>query len=306
MDNLNQEIHDLIIESKDNNKNINEIKNLISSKEFIFGKNQDELYIASKYGKHDIFKLFLEKICNNSKEQIELNNNILKIAAKNGHLNIVKELLKPKYIKMGINPATNNNYPLRIAAIKGHHKIIEFLLQDKFIKMGVNPKSRNFEAIKMSNQMGHYGITCTLFDFVKNIKQKNLNNIDFKEKEQIRFINATKNNKEVSNTLINKRDSTKLLYASILIALRDGNNINIKDKEKIIQQKSKQLEGINDIGVNIMQYLIDKKTPLSLNRINCIMYKNKSPNDFKSIFKKIKVIDKIKEKKLNKHKLKNN
>jgi Ankyrin repeats (3 copies) len=86
----------------------------------------------------------LDDIKNLNMKPQELFNNW---ASNNGHLEIVKELLKDKRV----DPSDDNNYAIRWASENGHLEVVKELLKDK----RVDPSANNNEAIRWASQYGH-------------------------------------------------------------------------------------------------------------------------------------------------------
>jgi hypothetical protein len=72
-------------------------------------------------------------------------DNALLWAARNGHLEIIKFL-----VKNGANVNARNDYALRWAAIYGHLEVCQF-----FVKNGANVNARNDSALRWAAEKGH-------------------------------------------------------------------------------------------------------------------------------------------------------
>lgn len=104
------------------------------------------LALAANFGFFNILKKLLEKGIDPSDDE----NLCIRLAAQNGHTEIVKELLKnPK-----VDPATCANYPILYASRNGHTAIVEILSKDE----RVDPSDVDNWAIKKAAYLGHVDI----------------------------------------------------------------------------------------------------------------------------------------------------
>lgn len=75
------------------------------------------------------------------------NNAAVRLAAANGHSNIVIRLLRDDRV----DPSADDNAAIREAAANGHSAVVEVLLQD----LRVNPNARDNQAIRFAAKNGH-------------------------------------------------------------------------------------------------------------------------------------------------------
>ena len=99
----------------------------------------------------------------------------IRIASNNGHLDVVKVLLKDERV----DPSEYDNIAIRFTSENGHLDVVKELLKDK----RVDPSDFNNDAIKMSSENNHLGVIKELLkdkrvlnklsedDLIKYIKQ---------------------------------------------------------------------------------------------------------------------------------------
>jgi len=110
------------------------------------------LALAANFGYQNVLhKLLLKNVDPSDDECLSL-----RLAAQNGHTEIVKELLKYP----NVDPATCANYPILFASRNGHTEIVEILLKDS----RVDPSDVDNWAIKKAAYLGHVDIV----DMLKN------------------------------------------------------------------------------------------------------------------------------------------
>jgi hypothetical protein len=88
-------------------------------------------------------------------------NYAFRIAAKNGHIEILKKLIKTKDSQ--INPSSRNNYALRWSAEKGNAEIVKYLLKIK----GVDPSADFSYSLRVAAENGYLEIVKMLIKHPK-------------------------------------------------------------------------------------------------------------------------------------------
>jgi hypothetical protein len=108
------------------------------------------LALAANFGYMNVLTKLLEKNVDPTDDE----NLCLRLAAQNGHTEIVKELLK----NPNVDPATCANYPILFASRNGHTEIVEILLKDD----RVDPSDVDNWAIKKAAYLGHVDVVVLL------------------------------------------------------------------------------------------------------------------------------------------------
>lgn len=99
-----------------------------------------------------------------------MNNWAIRIAAKNGHFEVVKLLLEMRMAHpesfRGIDPAANDNYAIRKAAAKGHLEVVRVLLAMKVahpeLFKEIDPAANGNYAIMGASNNGHLEVVKVL------------------------------------------------------------------------------------------------------------------------------------------------
>ena len=127
---MNKINFNMVINCGDENRTIVRYKKLCYIGNFTGTKEQAIEYISKKYtgiAKDDCISK-TEELYNRTTiadEDITAENNYaLNWASENGHLEVVKYL-----VKKGANVTAANNYPLKWASEKGHLKVVKYLVK---------------------------------------------------------------------------------------------------------------------------------------------------------------------------------
>jgi ankyrin repeat protein len=115
------------------------------------GKNEP-LKVAAYNGHLDVVRLLLsEQYISRGVDPAANGNEVLDLAAWNGHTRIIQLLLEPQYIARGVKLADHNSKHLLESSVwNGHTETARFLLQPKFIKRGVDPSNNRNYALKLA------------------------------------------------------------------------------------------------------------------------------------------------------------
>ena len=117
------------------------------SKEYIKKHiNIDNIKDVSKYGFLDEVKRLMQQGVDPSVE----NNYAIRLASDNGHLYVVRYLLKDKRV----DPSHMNNYAIRFSSENGHTDVVRELLKDP----RVDPSADTNYAIGFASQYGHIDV----------------------------------------------------------------------------------------------------------------------------------------------------
>lgn len=182
------------------------------------GKEQF-LFQASKCGKVGIVKLMLDKGVDPS-----ANNQIaLKKASENGHLQIVKLLLKDKRV----DPSISFNYPLFSAVKYNHYKVVKLLLEDE----RVDPASYYNCIIIEASRNGYHKIVKLLLEYF-SLKFLNVNNLNcemlFDSYKKMVDPSACNNEAIISASKYGNYKVVKLLLGDKRVNPADRNNEAIR------------------------------------------------------------------------------
>lgn len=85
-------------------------------------------------------------------------NHSFRIAAKNGHIKIVRKLIQLNH--QNINPGARNNYAIRWASEKGDLTMVNYLLT----LSGVNPSADSNYSLRIASEYGYLSIVKTLIE----------------------------------------------------------------------------------------------------------------------------------------------
>jgi len=111
-------------------------------------RNKNEaIRLASKNGQVEVVKELLK---DSRVNPAATNNYAIQLASEYGHADVVKLLLADKRV----NPAVYENYAIQLASEYGHADVVKLLLADK----RVNPAAYDNEAIKLASENGHTGV----------------------------------------------------------------------------------------------------------------------------------------------------
>lgn len=133
------------------------------------------LWIASQNGHAAIVKLLLIKEASRSIiNHTDLTHGFtpLRVAAEQGHIGVVNQLLKLPDIDVNL-PSANHSSPLWIAAQNGHHEIVQALLRHP--KIEVNQEKNDYSPLWIASQNGHYKVVQYLLNH-PNIEPNKPNN----------------------------------------------------------------------------------------------------------------------------------
>ena len=95
-------------------------------------------------------------------------NYTIRLAAQEGHLDVVKYLMgfNSKY---GIDPAAQHNFAIRCAARGGHLDVVKYLMEEVYSKYDIDPAAQNNYSIQWSVHEGHLAVVRYLMEEVDSI-----------------------------------------------------------------------------------------------------------------------------------------
>lgn len=114
------------------------------------GQLNEFFLAAAEHGDVNVIKKILAHSC------VDANSIAIDLAARAGHVEVVRLLLKDGRI----NPGADDNYAIRWAARRGHTEVVRLLLEDG----RVDPTDVNDEAIRLAIQKGHVEIVKLLIE----------------------------------------------------------------------------------------------------------------------------------------------
>jgi len=151
----------------DENRTIVRYKKLCYIGNFTGIKEQAIEYISNKYKAEvkDDCIIEIEKLYNRvtiaDSDVTAANNYAIKWASQNGHLEVVKYL-----VKKGADITANINYPLRWASKNGHLKVVKYL-----VKKGADITADNNYALIWVSENGHLKVVKYLEQQLKAMKE---------------------------------------------------------------------------------------------------------------------------------------
>lgn len=93
----------------------------------------------------------------------------LSFACQNGHVNVIRELLKDDRV----DPSANQNAALILACRNGRRDAVEELLKDQ----RVNPQDQEHRALKVATENGHFHVRTLLLAHPKSDSSTNVKKI---------------------------------------------------------------------------------------------------------------------------------
>jgi ankyrin repeat protein len=249
---------------------------------------REQFYKSCEFGLADVVKELLPQV------KIPIwDETGIELASKNGHLDVVKELLN-----YGIEPVAYHNSPLRNAAEGGHLEIVKLLL--KYDE--VDPSDYNNGAIKEASEGGYLEIVKLLLndsrfnftienynDTIKYTTDKNIIELFKKHKptilnkikrtiklnESLRDKLKGKSKEDVMKSLLNtKLSPIDLLYKSVQNDIKDGVILALKKGATTTMIRSVELDyyveqalmwAVKNEHVDIIQMLIDNGVSVRTN-----------------------------------------
>ena len=115
----------------------NALKNIENGNFGLYINNNELIRIASEYGSIEVVNYLLDKsLMHYSVDPGAVDNYSIKMASKNGHIDVVKSLLKDDRV----DPSANDNHALRLALENGHTEIVKLLKLDPRVDRKINSK----------------------------------------------------------------------------------------------------------------------------------------------------------------------